>query len=63
MTNLTKRGLRALGVGALLFLVGVALTASESEGLTAIAPLIDLAALILLVIGVVLIVVGLFRKS
>ena len=63
MTNLTKRGLRALGVGVLLFLVGVALTASDSEGLTAIAPLVDLAALILLAIGVVLIVVGLFRKS
>ena len=62
MTNLTKRGLRALGVGVLLFLVGVALTASDSEGLTAIAPLVDLAALILLVIGVVLIVVGLFRS-
>ena len=63
MTNLTKRGLRALGVGVLLFLVGMALTASDSEGLTAIAPLVDLAALILMAIGVVLIVVGLFRRS
>jgi hypothetical protein len=63
MTNLTKRGLRALGVGILLVIVGVAFTASDSETLTALAPLVDLAALVLMVIGVVLSVVGLFRKS
>ncbi len=63
MTNLTKRGLRALALGILLFLVGVAFTASDRETLTALAPLVDLASLILMVVGVVLAVVGLFRKS
>ncbi len=63
MTDQTKRGLRALVVGILLILAGMALHASDSETLKAIAVLVDLMGGVLVLIGIVLGLVGLFRKS
>lgn len=63
MSDLTKRGIRALALGIVLLLVSVGLAAANSEGVTALVPIVDLAAGVLILIGLVLTVVGLFRRT
>ncbi|MCF6379828.1 hypothetical protein L2K70_19620 [Nocardioides KLBMP 9356] len=63
MTVVTKRGLRAFGVGILVVVVSVALGGSDDETVHAISLLVDLMGGILILLGIVLVVAGLFRRS
>ena len=63
MSDVTKRGLLALGLGIVLVILSVALNRSDNETVHAITLIVDLMGGVLIVLGVLLAVLGLFRRA
>lgn len=51
------------GLGLLLFLAAMGLTATGGEGAKALGSIVGFVAFALIIVGIALVVVGLFRKA
>lgn len=63
MSESTKRGIKLIGVGLLVFVVATALTSTGNDGAEVVASMLGVVAFALLLAGLVLAVVGIVRKK